>query len=215
MSSKKFYDFGHLHQSAAYANEDLAGVILKRTDALNEIWLADSSKLKAIKSSGKYSIKGQQSERAELVIEVKKQIKEWLAAQDNLDDQIRQLENEMSPKRNRVDDVVGEMRQREIRDVLRTLDPIDVEEKYMSASRAGDELFLSAVEESPVPFSFAAKGLVEKVRFSRLQRAYPEQATKLADLKIGKANILSALKAFEVDLGKMGLNVAPDSLADA
>ena len=79
MSSKKFYDFGHLHQSAAYASEDLAGGILKRTDALNEIWLAASSKLKAIKSSGKYSIKGQQAERAELVIEVKKQIKSgWL-----------------------------------------------------------------------------------------------------------------------------------------
>ena len=121
----------------------------------------------------------------------------------------------MSPKRNRVDDVVGEMRQREIRDVLRTLDPIDVEEKYMSASRAGDELFLSAVEESPVPFSFAAKGLVEKVRFSRLQRAYPEQATKLADLKIGKANVIIALKSVQNDLAKQNLNVVPDELGQA
>ena len=107
------------------------------------------------------------------------------------------------------------MRQLEVRDYLRTLDPTDIESRYRVASETGDELFLSAVEESPIPFSFATKGLVEGIRFSRLEKAYPVQAAKLADLRIGKANVISALKSVQNDLAKQNLNVVPDELDQA
>ena len=120
---KKIYGFTHIHQPALYTSSDLADGIEKRLDALDAIWTAAAAKLKAIESSGNFSPKGKQAARSELKIEVKRQLKTWLAAQDPLDDQMRQLENEMMPKRNRPDDFVGEMRQREVRDYLRTLEP--------------------------------------------------------------------------------------------
>ena len=145
-------------------------------------------------------------------VAIKRAREDWLVLQDPVDDDIRQLKVEMPPARNCPDDVVGELRQREIRDYLRTLDPIDVEEKYESAARAGDELFLSAIEQSPVPFNFATKGLVEKVSFSRLKKAYPVKAKELADLQTGKANVLSALKSVQAALRKQKLDVADDPL---
>ena len=211
---KKSYGFTHIHQPSSYSTGDMADSIQKRLDALDAIWASSVSELKSIKDSGKFSVKGQQDARAELAVEVRRKIKDWLTAQNPLDDQMNQLKNEMQPKRNRGDDVIGELRQREVKDYLRTLEPLVIEEKYISAARAGDELFLSAVEESPIPFSFAAQGVVERVKFSRLERAYPEQAKKLADLQTGKANVFSALRSVEADLNKNGLNVADDPLRD-
>ena len=101
----------------------------------------------------------------------------------------------MQPASNHPDNVVGELRQREIRDYLRTLDPVDVEEKYVSAARVGDELFLSAIEQSPIPFKFATGGLVDNIVTTRFEQANPEKASRLADLKLGKANVLSALRS--------------------
>ena len=65
-----------------------------------------------------------------------------------------------------------------------------------------------------MPFSFATQGVVEKVRFSRLERSFPVEAAKSADLKTGKANVLSALKSVETDLKKHGPNIADDPLSD-
>ena len=118
----------------------------------------------------------------------------------------------MTVKQNRPDDTVAEMRQREIRDILRSLDPIDVEAQYLAAAQTGDELFLSAIEESPIPFSFATKGLVDRVRFSRLEKAYPEQATKLADLRTAQSNVSSALKSVTHDLKQQGVEIASEGL---
>ena len=208
---KKNYGFAHIHAPASYTSQDLADGIEKRLDDLDAIWTAAFSKNKAIEGNGELTAKGKQIARAALQVEVKKQIKNWLAAQSNLTDQI---EREMQPKRNRPDDVVGEMRQREIRDVLRKLDPTEVEGRYRVAAETGDEQFLSAIEESPVPFLFTT-GLVEKIRFSRLERAFPEQAKKLGDLKIGKTNVISALRSGETDLKKHGLDVSADPLSEA
>lgn len=100
----------------------------------------------------------------------------------------------MQPTRSRPDDIVGEIRRKEIRDYLRTLDPLEIESKFMAAAEEGDELFLAAVEESPLPFNFATKDLVEKVRFRRLSAQYPVQSTKVADLQTMKESATSALK---------------------
>ena len=174
--------------------------------------LTAASKLEEIKNSGELTMADKQNARAHLKVEIERAREDWLVLQGPVNDGIRQLKVEMPPARNCPDDVVGELRQREIRDYLRTLDPIDVEEKYESAARADDELFLSAIEQSPVPFNFATKGLVEKVSFSRLEKANPVKAKQLADLQTGKANVLSALKSVQAAFGKQKLDVADDPL---
>ena len=189
-----------------YSSQNLVQRMRLLMDDSDKI-LNAASELKEIKNSGELT-----NARVNLEVAIKRKRAEWLILQALVDDDIRQLKVEMSPARNCPDDVVVELRQREIRDYLRTLDPIDVEEKYESAARADDELFLSAIEQSPVPFNFATKGLVEKVSFSRLEKANPVKAKQLADLQTGKANVLSALKSVQAAFGKQKLDVADDPL---
>ena len=206
---KKYYDFDHIHQPDSYSNSELAGDIQERLDALEKIWFAAKSEKKAISNSRGRTAFGKQEAITELEVKVKKERETWLAAQDNLDDQINQIERGMIPERNRGDGEIGEMRKREIRDYLRTLKARAIEARYWVAAQADDELFLSAVEESPVPFPFVTQRLGEKVRLARL-----EEEARLDDLKLGKANVLSALKSVEADLKKQGLNIADDPLRD-
>ena len=170
--------------------------------------LSALARVKEIKSNGEFTIKGKQKAIAAIAAELDREVKKWRKPIDHaLADQIQQLEGKMQPTRNRHDDFVAESRQREVRDYLRTLDPVDMEEKYMSAARAGNELFLSAVEESPVPFSFATKGLVDKIRYARLERQYPEEASKVADLRTSQADVSSALGSVRSNLGQQGIRI--------
>lgn len=192
-NEKKFYEFGIIHQPRLYKSEDLARGVGKLLVELDSIYIGTVSKIKAIQSSGTFTAKGKREAITELSVEVVRLISDWKRVINGYETQIGQLEREMQPKRIRRDDVVGEMRQREVRDYLRTLDPINLEARFMAAAREGDELFLAAIEESLIPFTFSTNDLIEKVRFQRLSVAYPAQSTKVADLQVGSQSASSAL----------------------
>ena len=172
-----------------YSSQNLAQRMRLLMDDIAKI-LNAASELKEIKNSGELT-----NARVNLEVEIERKRAEWLILQPLVDDYIRQLEIEMQPASNHPDNVVEELRQREIRDYLRTLDPVDVEEKYVSAAQVGDELFLSAIEQSPIPFKFATGGLGDNILTTRCEQANPGKASRLADLKLGKANVLSALRS--------------------
>ena len=116
----------------------------------------------------------------------------------------------------RPDDVVAAIREWELRGLMRKMDPVDLQTAYKAAAESGDDLFVDAVEKSPIPFVFDKKeDVVEQVRFARLKNKYPKDAVQLSDLKLGKTNTLSALKSVEINLARHGLNIADDPLADA
>ena len=214
MSTKKLYAaFTHLHQPKLYGNEGIADNVQEWLDDLEGMVLSALARAKVIKSNGEFTVKGKQKAIAAIEAELEREVKEWRKPiNDMLANQIQQLEGTMQPKRNRQDDFVAEMRQREIRDYLHGLDPVDLEEKYMSAARAGDELFLSAVEESPIPFTFATKGLIDRVRLSRLERAYPEEASKVTDLQQARVDVRSAVKSVVSELQREGIKILSEDL---
>ena len=214
MPAKKLYSsFTHLHQPALYANQGIADSVQEWLDDLDGKVLSALARVKEIKSNGEFTIKGKQKAIAAIAAELDREVKKWRKPIDDmLADQIQQLEGKMTPKRNRPNDFIAEMRQAEIRTYLRTLDPIDMEEKYMAAARSGDELFLSAVEESPIPFTFATKGLVDKNRYMRLERQYPEEASKAADLRTAQVDVSSALGSVRGDLQQQGIKILSEDL---
>ena len=214
-NEKRMFSFTFIHQPKLYKSEDLARGVGKLLDELDTIFVSAKSKIKAIRGSGEFTQKGKAAALAELSPEVERQVKDWRRTIDGYEEQIRQLNEEMQPKRNRHDDVVGEMRQAEIRVHLRTLDPLQAEAEFMTAAERGDETFLAAVEDSPVPFTFAAKDLVEKVRFRRLATQYPEQAAKLADLETMKESATSALATVRNELAKSGVETRPDAISQS
>lgn len=208
---KKLYQFGFMHQPRLFASEDIARGVEKKLDSLEVIHRSALKNITLIRESKNLTAKGKQTALKELEEEIVFVTKEWQKENRHYADYAKQLENEMTPIKKRPDDFVGEMRKREIRDYLRTLDPVDLEGRYMAAAESGDELFLSAVDESPIPFTFTTEALVEKTRFSRLERQYPEQALTLKDVRTARQQVDSALGSVAADLRKHGLEIAGDA----
>lgn len=214
-TAKKMFTFDFIHQPRLYKSEDIARGISKSLDELDAIFVSAKSKIKAIKDSGTYTAAGKKIELAELAKEIARQVQDWEKVIDGYNEFARQLNEEMQPKRNREDDVVGEMRQAEIRVHLRSLDPLQAEAEFMIAAERGDETFLAAIEESPIEFTFSTKDLIEKVKFRRLSAAYPEQAQKVADLRVATHSATSALKTVGNELAKEGVNILADPISRA
>ena len=216
MPQENYIEIGHMHIPVHYSNQELAEGFRKRTKAVVTIHASALIKVKAIESSSELTITGEKTAKKELESVVKLEREGWLGKQSDIDDQIRQIEEKMTLNPPRPDDVVAAIREWELRGLMRKMDPVDLQTAYKAAAESGDDLFVDAVEKSPIPFVFDKKeDVVEQVRFARLKNKYPKDAVQLSDLKLGKTNTLSALKSVEINLARHGLNIADDPLADA
>jgi hypothetical protein len=156
--------------------------------------------------------KGKVADLQELGITVDQELDQW-RSKIHYTEMIDQVQGEMYPTRSSADNSVAEQRMREIRDWLRALDPIEKEAALMEAANSGNALFLEAVENSPVPFQFSTRELVQKVRLTQLEKQYPTEATHLQDLRTAQEQLDSALKSVRVELRKAGLNATSSDLS--
>ena len=205
---EKLNAFGFGFQPALYSDAALADGVRGRVNELDQIYVNAKSQAEQIDKSGKYTAKGKQEAYKALSAEVDAEIKKWRVVESHYRDQVRQLNEQMQPSRSRADDVVGELRRVEIRNYLRQLDPVEAEAAYMEAAQKGDDLFLAAIAESPIPFRFSTANLVEKVNMERLKRAYPKEAERLENLQVAQQDVNAALKTAREALGKLGINLA-------
>lgn len=212
---KKSYAFGHIHQPALFKSTELAEGVRNRLDQLDEIYNTAMTKLKAVTTSGEFTTRGQEKAVAELTVELRRELDDWKVVLRKYADNARQVRESMEPKRHRRDDIAWQLELREIRDYVRTLDPVDQEAFYRQAADEGHDQILEAIEFSPIPFRFATQGLVDKISLVRLERQYPEQAAKLGDLRVAQETASSALKSVQAELSKQGVEVAGDPLSDA
>jgi len=206
MTGKKLYEFTHIHQPTLFTDQDLADGLAKNLDKLETIFLSTRKDAQSISASTDLTRPGKVNQLKDLSAKADRETKEWRASMDYAE-MIRQVEAEMKPIEKRPNDSVGEMQKHEIRDYLRSLDPINQEAMYREAASGGNDLLLSAIEESPIPFVFAAQGLIDKIRFQRLETQYPKQARRLHDLQIASQLADSALNSVRADLAKSGLKI--------
>ena len=113
----------------------------------------------------------------------------------------------------RPDDVVSALREWEMRSDIRKMDPVDIERAYVDAAKNGDDLFVLAIENAPLPFNLK-EDLVEQVKAARLERKNPEQAAMLKDLNLGLTNLQSAMRSVESNFRALGLEIAADPVSD-
>ena len=204
---KKLYQFTFLHQPRLFASEDIARGVEKKVDELDGIHRSALTSVTSIRESKDLTAKGKQTALKELEAEIVKKTKEWQQGNVHYDNQAKLLERDMKPKRHRPDDIVWELQQREIRDHFRKLDPIMQEAAYREAAAVGNDLLLSAIEESPIPFVFATQGQIDKIQFQRLETQYPKQAARLRDLQLASQQADSSLNAVRDSLLKSGLEI--------
>jgi len=206
MTTKKMYEFAHIHQPTLFADQDLADGLGKIIDRLESIFLSARSEARSISESNDLTKQGRVNGLKDLSAKVDRETKDWYAG-IHYAEMIRQVENEMKPIQKRPDDSVAEMRRREIRDHLRTLDPVMQEAAYREAAISGNDLLLDAIETSPIPLKFATQALIDKIRFQRLETQYPKQAARLHDLQLASQQVDSALNAVRASLRKSGVEI--------
>ena len=211
--ARKNYSFAHIHDDKYYARAEVARDVQLLTDALEIIYDSASMKRSAIEIDSKLSTEGKAVAREELKEELKQGRQGWLDRLNPLDDQIAEIEKGMVLKSHRPDDVVSALREMEMRSEIRKMDPVDIERAYKNAAKNGDDLFVLAIENSPLPFNLK-DDLVEETRKARLDRKFPEQASMLADLKRGRENLQSALRSVESDFRAQGIEISSDPVSD-
>ena len=211
--ARKSYSFAHIHDDKYYASEEVARDVQLLTDSLEIIYDSGSTKRSAIEVNSRLTGQGKAEAREELKVELKKARNGWLDRLTPLDDQIANIEKEQVLTSHRPDDVVGAIREWEMRSDIRKLDPVDIERAYIDAAKNGDDLFVQAIENAPLPFNLK-DGLVDTAKAARLERKYPEEAAKLVDLKLGLGNLHSALRSVESDFRAKGIDIAADPVSD-
>ena len=209
------YEFAHIHNPAYYKDQAVGDSIKDHLDMLGVIYGDVLIKRANIEINSELTAEGKSVARKELIIEIKEARRGWLDRLSPLDRQIESIEKERALTSSRPDDFVAALREREVRDHLRTLDPLDIENMYKQAAKDGDDLLVAAIENAPIPFTFEKQDeIVEQVRTARLERRFPEQSVKLKDLNLGLQNLQSALRSVESNLRAMGLEIVADPVSD-
>ena len=211
--ARKNYSFAHIHDDKYYASAEVARDVQLLTDTLEIIFDSASMRRKAVEINSQLTGEGKSVARNALKVEIKQAREGWLKTLTPLDDQISQIEKETVLTSHRPDDVVAALREQEMRVEIRKMDPVDIEIAYKQAAKNGDDLFVLAVENSPLPFNLK-DDLVAKVRAARLERKFPEQAAMLKDLKLGRENLQSALRSVESDFRAQGIEIAEDPVSN-
>ena len=204
--TKKLYEFAHIHQPTLFTDQGLADGLRKNMDRLESIFLSGRSEARSISDSKDLTKQGRINGLKDLSEKVDRETKDWRGSM-HYAEMIRQVENEMKPIKKRDDDVVAEMQRREIRDHLRSLDPVLQEAAYREAAAGGNDLVMDAIDTSPVPLRFATQTLIDKIRFQRLETQYPEQSSRLHDLQTASQQADSALNSVRASLRKHSLEI--------
>ena len=128
-------------------------------------------------------LSGEGKAKAELrIIEAgKKQMADLRAAiLPGLADHRKSIMNQIDVKKVKPDNLYQQLRQREIRDLLRPLSGKDRAAAYLKANELDDYEVFEAVESCPKAFPLLDNSIIEAARTERLSKKYPQE-TALAD----------------------------------
>ena len=161
----------------------------KRIAGLQEKMQQNFEKLEAIRVSGRYSEEGEQAEKILLVRAVRENHFVPFKAEtiDKLNAQMaEQRAAALKPKAQITDPLLllrKELRDREYRDHLRTLDPLTLQARIRQAVDDGAGLdLLDALEGAPAGFPIAPPELVQEARVRIAEKNHPELG-ELAQLR--------------------------------
>jgi hypothetical protein len=184
-------------------------VMTRAREEVQKPFEAFLEKVEAIRTSGRYTGDG---ERAELRLAAEAMFERLTALRG---DTVAKLETQLADRRatalqskpatDPTTALLNELRQRELRDYLRTLDPLRLRARIRQAvSDGANTELLDALEGAPAGFPIAPPGLVQEARAAIADRDHPELG-ELAALKqtyeylIGTAT--EAVKAVSSDFG--------------
>lgn len=182
---------------------DVNTLVKKVRDALN-IRRADYARLAAaiaanvdLSAAGRAKALGElrAATSARIVAEIVPQVQRIVSA-------CNALELRMTPPVVSTDNVVGELRRREIRDHMRRLDPLDIRPALLDAARIGDGEFIEALASDPTrpTVPLATPDVLREARAVLARTRYPAISGEVQETQRVLSAIRLAMSDFERDL---------------
>ena len=205
MKEKTLYQFGHLFKANAYNSEGIGTGVLQNLDQLDVAHKLALAEIQKIQSNRNLTSQGKVSAFRTLADKTDESIAELDRTLAGYADQVQQLEEAVKPKRHPRDDIAYQLEMREIRDHIKSLDPVEQDAFVLVALESGVAQVLEAVRYSPVPFKFASGEMIEKIEARQQAIQHPEETARLSDLRLANRETSSAISSVKAALLQQGL----------
>lgn len=157
-----------------------------------------------ILADGDLSPNGQTSKIAQLAATTAESIERIVNTDlESLSNRVLELEAELTPQPPSTDKAVEFLAQREIRDMLREVDALEIVALYQTLAIDGtDDLTMRAIEEAPASFPLITDlSIIEAGKRGRAERHSPENAELLRQMNQRKAMLTSAKNSALAHIG--------------
>lgn len=205
MKEKVLYQYGHLFKSNVYNSEGMGTGVLKNLDQLDVIHKLALVAIQKIQSNRDLTSQGKVAAFRALAEKTDESLAELDRILKGYSNQVQQLEEAVKPKRHPRDDIAYQLEMREIRDHIKSLDPLDQDAFILAALEAGNMQIMEAVRYAPIPFKFAASEMIEKIQARQQAIQHPEETARLAELRRASQETSSAISSVKAVLGQQGL----------
>ena len=204
MKDQVLYQYGHLFKANAY-NSEIGTGVLKNLDQLDVIHKLALVEIQKIQSNRNLTSQGKLTAYRDLAVKTEEGFVELDRTLAGYSNKVQQLEEAVRPKRHPRDDIAYQLEMREIRDHIKSLDPLDQDAFILAALESGNMQIMEAVRYAPVPFKFAASEMIERIHARQRAIQHPEETARLADLRRASKETSSAISSVKAVLGQQGL----------
>ncbi len=205
MKEKVLYQYGHLFKPNAYNSEGIGTGVLSNLDQLDVAHKLAMAEIQKIQSNRNLTSQGKFSAFRALAEKTDESLAELDRTLAGYADQVQHLEEAVKPKRHPRDDIAYQLEMREIRDHIKSLDPLDQDAFILAALESGNLQIMEAVRYAPIPFKFASGEMIEKIQTRQQAIQHPDETARLADLRLANRETSSAISSVKAVLGQQGL----------
>jgi len=185
----------------------IAEGVKKSISQVGEIVDGYADKYRGIHTSLEFTPAGKAAKYKELATEFQTAFAAVEADNDKYQSNIDQMVGSLSLPNHKELDVLSYLQQRELRDHLYTVDPLEVESMYHTAIAENDVEIISAIEMAPKFKPLVQQKLIEKLKTDRLKSLYPDEVSKIETIEAAKGLVSGALNTAKTSMEKMGLDI--------
>lgn len=215
MTIEKLFDFGHLHKPSLYADEDTGKFVGKNLDEMGDVHKIGRKNVEEIMGSRSLTREGKSEALKNEASEINALLQPFDRTAASYDSRVREIEESLTPKLRDYGDVVGHMMLQEVRNYLRSFDPLERDAYIRNAMIDDNDPVLEAILQCPNPGEFGDKALMGKIRSKLISIRNPEDAARIGQMRLAQRELVSALNSVRADLTRRGLNLGADAVSQA
>jgi len=182
--------------------EGVAAGVRESINRIGELRGNFSDKSSEINSSNELTLAGKQKKYQELGFEVVKALAVIEAENQGYNTRINQLTKEMVLPKSSEPDILSYLRERELRDHLYKLDPVELEALYKSAISENTVDIIDAIQNAPRVSPLVSVSLIDGQKSQRLTALFPKEAEEVNMLETAKGLVTGAIVAVKSSLEK-------------